>query len=125
MLREIALEIQSKRRREGEKADATFGFSCLCLSFLYVCVCVCMVQNETLKQKIKDLEEKCRQYFCADCGAHAAGYVCVHAQWITFMDTLFRCSPLCFDIHMAHVAAVHASQRLTDILVNAGMCVNV
>ena len=88
-----------------------------------VYVCVCMVQNETLKQKIKDLEEKCRQYFCADCGAHAAGYVCVHAQWITFMDTLFRCSPLCFDIHMAHVAAVHASQRLTDILVHAGMCV--
>ena len=74
MLREIALEIQSKRRREGEKADATFGFSCLCLSVLYIYVCV--VQNETLKQKIKDLEEKCRQYFCADCGAHAAGYVC-------------------------------------------------
>ena len=78
---------EKERRREGEKADATFGFSCLCLSVLYIYVCV--VQNETLKQKIKVLEEKQRQYFCVECDAMAPGYVS-HAHY----GLPFSCSPL-------------------------------
>ena len=77
----------NQKEGEKEKADATFGFSCLCLSVLYIYVCV--VQNETLKQKIKVLEEKQRQYFCVECDAMAPGYVS-HAHY----GLPFSCSPL-------------------------------
>ena len=46
-----------------------------------------------------------------ECDAMARGYVSHHNGLPSVVPLL------CFDIHIAHVAAVHASQRLKDILV--------
>ena len=60
---------------------------------------LCVVQVETLKEKIKILEERQKNVFCAKCGKLVAGY----DRHAVLDGDPFRCSPLCFDdTHTLH-----------------------
>ena len=71
-----------------------------------------MVQNETLKEKIKIFEKRQKNFFCAKCGVHAPGY----DRHAVLDGGPFRCSPLCFDdTHTLHYTRIryHMFQHST------------